>query len=113
MKQSSIFSKTYDFLNWLIPLTIKFPRSQRFVLAQALQTDALQFQGLLIEAVHRKNRIELLEQADAQLSKLRSRIRLSRDLRLLSMGQYRHGSAMLEEIGRLLGGWKKSVANGL
>lgn len=112
MKQSPIFSKTYDFLNWLIPLTIKFPRSQRFVLAQALQTDALQFQSLLIEAAHRNNRIELLNDADVQLDKLRSRIRLSRDLRLLNMGQYQHGAAMLEEIGRLLGGWKKSVSPG-
>ena len=50
MKESPIFSKTYDLLKWLIPLTVKFPRQQRFVMAGAVQHDALRFQELLIEA---------------------------------------------------------------
>ena len=54
MKESPIFSKTYDFVAWLIPLTVKFPRQQRFVLAAALQREALQFQSLLIEAAHQR-----------------------------------------------------------
>ncbi len=52
MKQSPIFSKTYDLVAWLIPVTVKFPRQQRFVMAAALQREALRFQELLIEAVH-------------------------------------------------------------
>jgi hypothetical protein len=39
--ESPIFARTYDLLRWLIPLTIKFPRQQRFVLAEALQGCAL------------------------------------------------------------------------
>lgn len=112
MKQSPIFSKTYDFLSWMIPLTIKFPRSHRFVLAQTLQQDALTFQSLLIEAAHQKNPLPRLEAADAELDKLRTHIRLSRDLQLISIGQYEHAAGMLVEMGRLLGGWKKSVASG-
>jgi hypothetical protein len=54
LKQSPIFSKTYDFVAWLIPLTVKFPRQQRFVMAQALQQEALRFQSLLIEAAHQR-----------------------------------------------------------
>lgn len=52
MKQSPIFSKTYDLVAWLIPLTVKFPRPQRFVMAGALQREALRLQELLIEAAH-------------------------------------------------------------
>lgn len=55
MKQSPIFSKTYDFVKWLIPLTVSFPRQQRFVIAAVLQQEALSFQGLLIEAVHQSS----------------------------------------------------------
>ncbi|MCC7162293.1 MAG: hypothetical protein IT331_07350 [Anaerolineae bacterium] len=47
MNQSPIFSKTYDFVAWLIPLTCKFPRQHRFVMAAALQRDTLRFQELL------------------------------------------------------------------
>ena len=56
MKQSPIFARTYDFVAWLIPLTIKFPRSQRFVMAAALQRESLRFQELLIEASHQNQR---------------------------------------------------------
>lgn len=112
MKQSPIFSKTYDFLSWIIPLTIKFPRSHRFVLAQRLQQDALAFQSLLIEAAHHQNPLPHLVAADAELDKLRTHIRLSRDLHLISIGQYEHAAGMLVEMGRLLGGWKRLVVNG-
>ena len=107
MAQSPIFSKTYDLLLWLIPLTIKFPRPQRFVLAQVLQQEAIQFQSLLIEAAHQTTPRLKLEEADAELDKLRTHVRLCRNLELISMGQYEHAARMLVEIGKLLGGWKK------
>ena len=99
MKQSPIFSKTYDFVAWLIPLTVKFPRQQRFVMAAALQQEALRFQELLIEAVHGRQPADLLKSADAELDKLRTHLRLCSDLRLISGGQYEHAARMLVEIG--------------
>jgi hypothetical protein len=110
MKQSPIFSKTYDFVAWLIPLTVKFPRQQRFVMAAALQREALRFQELLIEAVHQAQPRGSLAAADAELDKLRTHLRLCRDLALISPGQYEHAARMLVEVGRLLGGWQKSLA---
>lgn len=107
MAQSPIFSKTYDFLKWLIPLTVRFPRTQRFVLAAALQTEALEFQARLIEAVHQSSPKASLDSADAELDKVRTHLRLCRDLDLVSPGQYEHAAGMLTEIGRLLGGWKR------
>ena len=107
MNQSPIFSKTYDFVAWLIPQTIKFPRQQRFVMAAALQQEALRFQSLLIEAAHQSDPISGLNSADAELDKLRTHLRLSRDLKLFNPGQYEHAARMLVEIGKLLGGWKR------
>jgi len=111
MKDSPIFSKTYDLVAWLIPATIKFPRQQRFVMAAALQREAIRFQELLIEAAHQRNPRERLGAADAELDKLRTHIRMSLDLPLLQPGQYEHAARLLTEIGRLLGGWLKSAAN--
>ena len=109
MKESPIFSKTYDLVAWLIPVTIKFPRQQRFVMAAALQREALRFQELLIEAAHQRQPRERLIAADAELDKLRTHLRLSRDLVLISPGQYEHAARLLVEVGRLLGGWQKSI----
>lgn len=109
MKESPIFTRTYDLLRWLIPLTIKFPRQQRFVLAGAVQQTALRFQERLIEAGRGPAPASLLRSADTELAKLRLYLRLCRDLKLVSKGQYEHGARMMSEIGRLLGGWLKKV----
>ena len=112
MTQSPIFSKTYDFVAWLIPLTLKFPRYQRFVMAEVLQQEAIRFQGLLIEAAHQESPLPRLVAADSELDKIRTHIRLCRDLQMISPGQYEHAAVMLVEVGRLLGGWKRKVAVG-
>ena len=112
MKESPIFSKTYDFVAWLLPLTVKFPRQQRFVLAAALQKEVLRFQGLLIEASHVQPSLPSLVAADCELDKVRTHIRLCLHLGLISSGQYEHAAQQLTEIGRLLGGWKRTIATG-
>lgn len=110
-KQSPIFSKTYDLVAWLLPLTLKFPRQQRFVMASVLQREALRFQELLIETVHHPRPLAMLNAADAELDKLRTHLRMSLDLKLISPGQYAHAAEMTTEIGRILGGWKGAVVS--
>ncbi len=104
-----IFTRTYDFISWLLPLTESFPRSQRFVVTQRLQNAALDFQELLIEANAERgaHRMEKLKSADAELRKVRLYLRLGQKWDWIKEGQYRHASAMVAEIGKLLGGWKK------
>lgn len=107
MNQSPIFVRTYDFIKWLIPMTIKFPRHQRFVLATAMQQAALGLQERLIEAVRLPDTANHLREADVELDKLRFYLRLSYDLKYINLKQQRHGGQMLAEIGRLLGSWQK------
>ena len=85
-------------------------------MARRVQEVALQFQEYLIEAASLpKNRqatkIGVLTKADVELTKLRFHLRLCRDLKLLDPGQHRHVSLMMDEIGRLLGGWFKSLGS--
>lgn len=111
MKESPIFSRTYDLLLWVIPQALKFPRAHRFGLGERLVSRALDFQETLVAAsLHPgQERRHLLETADTQLAQLRQVLRLCKDLQLLSVGQYEHVASLLVEIGRLLGGWKKSL----
>ena len=114
MSQSPIFVKTYDLLLWLLPATTKFPREHRFMLAQQVQGVSLRFQECLIEAAtvpqqNRQDKVACLNRADIELTKLRFYLRLCRDLRLLKPKQHRHASQMVDEIGRLLGGWLKTM----
>jgi hypothetical protein len=109
--QSPLFAKTYDFLLWLIPLTLKFPKAQRFLLAERLGKLALDFYDLILEAViDAPRQADCLNQADRLLVKIRLYIRLSHDLHCLSLGQYEHAARLVAELGRLLGGWKRKQA---
>jgi len=109
VKQSPIFVKTYDLLRWLIPATTRFPRQHRFVLALAVQQTTLRFQEQIIEAARAADPRLKLGDADTELTKLRLYLRLCRDLELFSPGQYEHAARLVNEVGRLLGGWLKSA----
>ena len=104
-----IFTRTYDFISWLLPLAEKFPRSQRFVITQRLQNASLNFQESIIEAnaLRGELRTEKLRAADAELRKVRLYLRLCEKWKWMNPGQYRHVSEMVAEIGKLLGGWLK------
>ena len=106
-----IFTRTYDFVTWILPMTEKFPKSQRFTVTQRLQNSVLNFQEALIEvnALRGARRTEKLRFADAELRKTRLYLRLCQKWEWLTPGQYQHASSMVAEIGRLLGGWMKYV----
>lgn len=69
----------------------------------------MDFQEALSHAnAHRKEkRLSYLRDADACLGNLRLYLRLAYQWQWFSSGQYEHVSKMIEEIGRLLGGWLK------
>ncbi len=110
-KQSPIFTKTYDFLLWLLQHTGKFPRNERFRLAKRLEDGIFDFYELLMESAHRHNSLDTLIVADFQLEKIRFYLRLCFALCLFNLRQYEYAANSLMEIGKLLGGWIKSATS--
>lgn len=107
---SPIFSKTYDFILWLLNHTEKFPKSERFRMAKRLEDTAFEFYELLITAARSTaRRRQLLLQADLVLDKWRLYMRLSQARKLTTQAQYQYAAAALVEIGKLLGGWLKKT----
>jgi four helix bundle protein len=107
MTESPVFVRTYDFIVWLIPRTMDFPRSQRFVLTKRLQDSMLGFYEAIIEAAvcSDRQRPARLRAADVELIKVRKYLRLAHDLGWLKPRQYQFAAAQVTEIGNLLGGW--------
>ena len=107
---SPIFSKTYDFILWLLNHTEKFPKSERFRMAKRLEDTVFEVYELLITAARSTQRKrQILLQADLVLDKLRLYVRLSQARKLTSQAQYEYAAAALVEIGKLLGGWLKKT----
>lgn len=98
----------YRFMLWLVPAVEKFPRSQKFLLGDRIQATAMEVLERLVEATYTKERQGLLAQANLGLEKLRFLFRLSMDLRHLDLGRYEHAARALDEVGRMVGGWKKA-----
>jgi uncharacterized membrane protein len=109
---SPIFSKTYDLILWLLNHTEKFPKSERFRLARRLEDAAFDFYDLLVSAARssRRKAATLLD-ADLALDRLRFYVRLSHARGLFSDKQYEYAAARMVEIGKLLGGWLKSISS--
>ena len=108
-KQSPIFSKLYDFILWLLQHTDGFPKNERFRLAARLENQAFALYEQLARSARSKHPAELLEQADQMLGMLRFYIRLCHDRQLITHDQYQYAASNLVEVGKLLGGWQKSV----
>ncbi len=107
MEESPIFTKTYDLLLWLIPATQKFPKDQRFVLAKRIQDTVFEFQEILIAAGMNIEKARNLQMADVRLRQLQVYLRLSLNMKFITIKQYEHVSRMTVEIGKILGGWRK------
>ena len=105
-----IFEETYRFVLWIYPAVNKFPKSQRFVLGQQIENLALDILKGVIRANGERDKLPYLKDVSVRLDLLRILIRLAKDLRLLSIKQYEFASAQINEIGKMLGGWIKSVA---
>lgn len=77
----------YQLLLWLIPTLEKFPRSQKFLLGDRLQSQALAVLDSLICATYTREREPHLRAANLGLEKMRFGVRLSKDLRHLDLPQ--------------------------
>jgi hypothetical protein len=108
MNESPIFARLHDLTVWLLRATRKFPREYRFTLGAEIAEQCFALQKALVAAaLDRRHQAEHLLQADIALTNLRRTLAACFALQLLDNGPYRHVSAMLAEVGRLLGGWRK------
>jgi hypothetical protein len=102
-----LLARLFDLLAWLLPKAERFPRVHRLTVTQRLMNAALDCQEAVHAAQSRRGarRQEALQDADAALNRLRLYLRLAHHWRWLNDGQYAHVSALVAEIGKLLGGW--------
>ena len=106
-KGTDSITLTYDLLKWSIPTLEKFPKSQRFLLGDRIENHILDVLELLIRANYSKDKIDCLRNANLKIETLRFLWRLTLDLKYLSTRRYEYVSAMLNNIGKLIGGWIK------
>jgi len=106
-----LYQKTYDFLLWLYPIINRIPKSHRLVLGRHLEELGISLLLLVIKAnkARGQSRLSLQLQVSDELDCLRILVRLTKDLRFMSVKQYTTGAKKVNEIGRMLNAWMKVV----
>jgi hypothetical protein len=105
-----VLTLSYEFLKYLVPILSKFPREQKFLLADRIQILMHDTLDDFIVAYYTKDKAEKiarLKPANMKLERLRFSIRLSHDLKLLSNQHYGVIATKINEIGGSLGNWLK------
>ena len=108
-----IFTRTFDYLNWILPVTNHFPKAHRHSVTRRLLDASFDMYEWLVQAhqVRGAKRKEALDQASVHLDKVRLYLRLAEQWKWLSKRQYQHAAKMVAEIGKLLGGWQRATGN--
>ena len=109
MKTTGILEKYYKVLLWMLPKLEKFPKSQKYLLTDKIETIMLDILGLLIEAVYTKDKKEILKKINLELEKTRYYVRIAKDMKYMNIKSYAYFSKLLVEIGKMTGGWIKSI----
>ena len=106
-----IFKKAYELTKKLYELRGTVPKHDRYALWQRCENLLLEvLEGILLASQLRKSqKLEPLEQVSVKLNVLRVFLRLAKDLKIMDLKKYGLLEEMVDEIGRMLGGWIKST----
>ena len=108
-EELKLMQKVYDMMEYAYPALAQYPKSEKF----ALCTDIKHCMDIMlertIEAQKKYYKKTTLQELDVEIMKLRAYLRLSHELGFLPMKKYEVWSGMVFEIGKMLGGWLKTV----
>jgi hypothetical protein len=102
----------HELLRWLIPHLDKFPRVRRFTLGERLESVLLEVLEATVESAYTRNKQQSLQRANLRLEVARDLWRLSHESQAISNRSYEHGAKLMDDLGRQLGGWLRSLSGG-
>lgn len=110
MDELKILQKTYDMMQYLHQTLQQYPKAEKYGLATDTKNAAYELMRLLITANKRYHKKTTMQDADIQLDILRHLIRLGKDMKFMSLKRFEVLSGMTTEIGKMIGGWMKSLS---
>ncbi len=106
-----LFQKAYDFYKLFYLYIDHFPKKSREVLGQKIESTILELLELISQAsfTDQSHKIDNLLNASIKLDFLKVLFRLAFDLKIIDQKKYILLEEKLQEMGRMLGGWIKSL----
>jgi hypothetical protein len=106
-----LFQNIYDFYKLFYLYIDHFPKKSREVLGRKIESTILELLELISQAsfAEQNQKINNLLNASVKLDFLKVLFRLTFDLKIIDQKKYIFLEEKLQEIGRMLGGWIKSI----
>lgn len=105
----AIVQKVFDMMEYAYPALAQYPKGEKFALVTDIKRSMDTMLERVIEAQKKYYKKTTLQELDVEIAKLKAYLRLSHQLRFLPTKKYEVWSSMVVEIGKMLGGWLKSV----
>ena len=110
MEELKILQKTFDMINYAYPTLAQYPKGEKFALVADIKRCMDVMLERIIEANKKYYKKTTLQELDVEVEKLKAYVRLSYNLGFLPPKKYEQWSGLVVEIGRMVGGWIKSVS---
>lgn len=108
-----VLARCEDFAAWLFERTPQWPKRARLSLTQRIENAVLELlDELVLARYEREGRRQRLEAINLRLERLRHLFRLARRAQVCPSGVHETSVRSLDEIGRLLSGWRRRLASG-
>lgn len=106
-----IFKKTYELYKAFYGIRQTVPKQDRYALWQKCENTLLDIIEHILFAgqVPKNQKLSFLEKVSIEINVFRIFIRLSKDIKAIDNKKYLLIQEHTDEIGRMLGGWIKSV----
>lgn len=104
-----LFEHWYKTNNWILDRCEKYPKHTRFTVSSRICAISLEIIEAIVQCVYTREKRPHLESINLRLETLRIMFRLSHDRRYISGDQYEFISKAINETGRMVGGWLKSL----
>ena len=104
-----ILARFYEFYKDLTTTLTTFPKVKRYTLGQKLDTITLDMIELLFSIPYTKDKTATLQSISTKLDLLKVLLRLSKDTQALTDKKYLELQTVLQEVGKMLGGWIRSA----
>lgn len=87
----------------------QFPKAERHVLSAEIRETVWGILRLVIVCNKKYYKKTTLQELDAEIDLLRSQVRMAMIFKYLDFSKYEHWAMLNDEIGRMVGGWIKSM----
>lgn len=108
-----IFKKGYDLYKMFYTFRTTVPKQDKYTIWQKSENLILEIlEGILSASYKQKfEKMPVLERASLKLNVLRVLIRLMKDIKTIDNKKYSALEEIIDEMGRMLGGWLRSINN--